>query len=85
MLYDYQDQDLAVTVIPNISYPIAGSVSGFSEYIYRKAESRHYESAVNTGLVWMPTDQLQLDATVGYSFNQQRPDFNAGIGVSYLF
>lgn len=85
MLYDYQDGRLAVTAIPNIAYPIAGRVSGFSEYVYRKAEHQHYESAVNTGLKWLPMDQLQLDASVGYSFNQQRPDFNAGLGISYLF
>ena len=85
MLYDYQDGNLAVTAIPNIEYPIAGRVSGFSEYVYHKAEHKHYESAVNTGLKWSPIDQLQLDAQIGYSFNQQRPDFSAGLGASYLF
>lgn len=85
MLYDYQDGNLAVTAIPSIEYPISAKVTGFSEYVFRKAEHQHYQSVVNTGLMWDVMDQLQLDASVGYSFNRQQPQFNAGFGVSYLF
>lgn len=85
MSYDYQDSNLAVTAVPSISYPIAGNLSGFSEYVFRKAEHQHYQSIVNTGLLWSVSDRLQLDATVGYSFNQQAPDYTAGLGLAYLF
>ena len=85
MLYDYQDGNLAWTAIPNITYPVAGKVSGFSEYVFRKAEHQHSESVVNTGLVWNVLDNLQLDASIGYSFNRQQPQLNAGLGVAYLF
>lgn len=85
MSYDYQDGNLAVTAVPSISYPIVGNVSGFSEYVFRKAEHQHYQSIVNTGLIWSVSDRLQLDATIGYSLNQQAPDYTAGLGVAYLF
>lgn len=85
MQYDYQDNDWAVAAIPTIQYVITDRVSGFSEYVYRKQESRHYEALTNTGVVWAVTDQLQLDAMAGYSFNRQNPRFHAGLGISYLF
>lgn len=85
MSYDYQDGDLAWSAIPSLQYKVSNAVTGFSEYVYRKQESRHYESSMNTGLVWSASDKLQLDATVGYSFNRQNPRFSGGLGVSYLF
>ena len=85
MLYEYEDSRLAVTAIPNISYEIQGNLSGFSEYVFRKAESQSYESVVNTGLSWLIDPRLQLDASIGYSFNRQNPQFNAGLGFAYLF
>lgn len=85
MKYDYQDGDLAWSAIPNIGYGITKNVSGFSEFVYRKQESEHYESMVNTGLIWMLNDRLQLDAMVGYSFNDQNPHYRAGLGFAYLF
>ena len=85
MLYDYQDGDLAVTAIPNIQYPIAGNVTGFSEYVLRKKEHHGVESVIQTGLSWLMLDRLQFDGVVGYSLSERNPDFNAGLGVSYLF
>lgn len=85
MSYDYQDGDLAWSAIPGLQYAITERLAGFSEYVYRKQESRHYESLMNTGLIWSVTDKLQFDTSVGYSFNRQNPRFNAGLGLSYLF
>lgn len=85
LYYDIQDGDLAWTVIPNIQYKISPRVSGFSEYVYRKQESQKKESTITSGVVWSVKDNLQLDASIGYSFNEQNPRANAGLGVSYLF
>ena len=85
MIYDYQDGDLAWSAIPSVGYSFSENVSGFSEYVYRKQESQHYESMINTGVMWMVNDRFQLDAMIGYSFNQQNPRFTAGLGFGYLF
>ncbi|KAA8732048.1 transporter [Acinetobacter qingfengensis] len=85
MLYDYQDGDLAWSAIPNIQYKITEKLSGFAEYRYRKQESLKKESVVNNGLIWALRDNLQLDASIGYSFNDSNPRFKAGLGAAYLF
>lgn len=85
MYYDYQDGDLAWSAIPSLQYKIVGNLSGFSEYVYRKQESQHKESILNNGLIWSVKDNLQLDASIGYSFNRENPRLNAGLGVAYLF
>ena len=85
MLYDYQDKDLSMTAIPNISYQMTDKLNGFAEYVFKKTEHQKYQSVVNTGLTYNLTDNIQLDASIGYSFNQQQPDYNGGLGVSFLF
>ncbi len=85
MYYDLQDSDMAWSAIPSIQYKLGENVTGFSEYVYRKQESKHRENSMNTGVKWAVKDRLQLDASVGYSFNRQNPRFSAGFGLSYLF
>lgn len=39
----YKNSNWAVTAIPTINYKIAGKLSGYSEFVYRKAESQDYQ------------------------------------------
>ena len=65
MRYEAQNSNWAVTAIPTIDYKIAGKLSGYSEFIYRKAESQDYQYGLGTGLVYAINDRAQLDASVG--------------------
>lgn len=85
MRYEAQNSDWAVTAIPTIDYKIAGKLSGFSEFVYRKAESQDYEYGLGTGLVYAINDRAQLDASVGVDLDGDVRSYNGGLGVSVLF
>ena len=85
MRYEAQDSNWAVTAIPTLDYKIAGKLSGYSEFIYRKAESQDYEYGVGTGLVYALNDRMQLDANIGVDLNGEAKSYNGGFGVSVLF
>ena len=71
--------------MPTIEYKIAGNLSGFSEFVFRKAESEEKEYALGTGLIYAVNDRLQLDASVGVDLNGAYKGYKSGLGVSYLF
>jgi hypothetical protein len=85
MRYEAQNSDWAVTAIPTIDYKIAGRLSGFSEFVYRKAESQDYQYGLGTGLVYAINDRAQLDASVGVDLDGDVRSYNGGLGVSVLF
>jgi hypothetical protein len=85
MRYEAQNSDWAVTAIPTIDYKIAGKLSGYSEFVYRKAESQDYEYGLGTGLIYAINDRAQLDASVGVDLNGDARSYNGGLGVSVLF
>lgn len=85
MRYEAQNSNWAVTAIPTIDYRIAGKLSGYSEFIYRKAESQDYQYGLGTGLVYAINDRAQLDASVGVDLDGDVRSYNGGLGVSVLF
>ena len=85
MRYEAQDSNWAVTAVPTLRYKIAGKLSGYSEYIYRKAESQDYEYGLGTGLVYALNDRAQLDASIGVDLNGDAKSYNGGFGVAVLF
>ncbi|RLL36999.1 transporter [Acinetobacter cumulans] len=85
MRYEVQNSDWAVSAVPTIEYKIAGNLSGFSEFFFRKAESEEKEYALGTGLIYAVNDHLQLDASVGVDLNGAYKGYQSGLGVSYLF
>lgn len=85
MRYEAQNSNWAVTAIPTIDYKIAGKLSGYSEFIYRKVESQDYQYGLGTGLVYAINDRAQLDASVGVDLDGDVRSYNGGLGVSVLF
>ncbi|EEH68289.1 transporter [Acinetobacter haemolyticus] len=85
MRYEAQNSNWAVTAIPTIDYKIAGKLSGYSEFIYRKAESQDYEYGLGTGLIYAVNNRMQLDASVGVDLEGNARSYNGGLGVSVLF
>ena len=85
MNYAVQDSDWSVTAIPTIGYKIAGNLSGFSEFIYRKGESEDYQYGLASGLIYALNDRTQLDGSIGVDLDGQDRSYNAGFGVSFLF
>lgn len=85
MRYEVQNSDWAVSAVPTIEYKIAGNLSGFSEFVFRKAESEQKEYALGTGLIYAVNDRLQFDASVGVDLNGAYKGYQPGLGISYLF
>lgn len=85
MRYEVQNSDWAVSAIPTIEYQIAGKLSGYSEFVFRKAESEDQEYALGTGLIYAVNDRMQLDAGVGVDLNGKNKSYRSGLGVAYLF
>lgn len=85
MRYELQDGNWAVMAIPTIGYKIAGSWSGFSEFVYRRAESQSNETSLTSGLIYAVNERAQLDASVGVGLSGKTPDYHGGLGLSVLF
>lgn len=85
MKYEIQNSDWAVTAIPTLGYQIAGKLSGYSQLVYRKAESKDYEYGLGTGLIYALNDRAQFDANIGVDLDGPEKGYNGGLGFSYLF
>ncbi|OTG69518.1 hypothetical protein B9T25_02815 [Acinetobacter sp. ANC 4470] len=85
MRYEVQDSSWAVTAVPTIEYKIADKWSGFSELVYRKAESEPYQYSLGSGVVYALNERMQLDASVGVDLNGNDKSYQSGLGVSFLF
>ena len=71
--------------MPTIEYKIADKWSGFSELVYRKAESQDYEYALGSGVIYALNDRVQMDASIGVDLNGPDKSYQSGLGVSFLF
>ena len=85
MRYEAQNSDWAVSAVPTIEYKIADKWSGFSELVYRKAESQDYEYALGSGVIYALNDRVQMDASMGVDLNGPDKSYQSGLGVSFLF
>ncbi|OTG85034.1 transporter [Acinetobacter sp. ANC 4648] len=85
MNYAVQDGHWSITAVPMLGYKIAGKLSGFSEFVYRKAESQDYEYGLGSGLIYALSDRAQLDASIGIDLNGDDRSYHAGLGVAFLF
>jgi hypothetical protein len=85
MRYEVQNGDWAVTAIPTIGYKLSEKWSGFSELVYRKAESQDYEYSLGSGVIYALNDRTQLDASVGVVLSGADKSYQSGLGFSYLF
>ena len=85
MRYEYEDHNWAIVAIPSLQYRVADKWSGFSELVYRKAESHDYESRLTTGVLYALNERVQLDASVGVDLNATDKSYRSGFGVAFLF
>ena len=85
MFYEMQDGAWSWTAVPTLSYTFGGKWSGYSEFVYRKQESRSQETSVATGIVYNLNNRTQFDASIGAGLSGDAPDYSGGFGVSYLF
>lgn len=85
MRYEWQDSNWAVSAIPSLGYRITDRWSGYSELIYRKAESVDNQYALGTGVMYALNDRVQLDANVGVDLDGTNRSYFSGLGFSVLF
>lgn len=85
MRYEWQDSNWAVSAIPSLGYRITDRWSGYSELIYRKAESVDNQYALGTGVMYALNDRVQLDANVGVDLDGADRGYFSGLGFSVLF
>ncbi len=83
MRYDVQNSDWAVTAIPNIQYRLSDQWSGFSELVYRKAESQDNEYGLISGVIYALNERTQLDASVGVDLDGADKSYRAGLGMAF--
>jgi hypothetical protein len=74
-----------VSAIPSLGYRITDRWSGYSELIYRKAESVDNQYALGTGVMYALNDRVQLDANVGVDLDGADRSYFSGLGFSVLF
>ncbi len=70
-----------------VGYSISDRIGAFAEYFLISPNTKgsgtvHY---VDFGATYLLTDQIQLDATVGFGLNDEADKFFVGGGVSFLF
>ena len=85
MQYEWQDGDWAIVAIPNLSYDLSDRWTGFSEWIYRKAEGQAYESRLNSGIIYAWSERLQFDASLAVNIDGGVKQYTTGLGLSVLF
>lgn len=85
MRYEYEDHNWALVAIPSIGYQLSDKWAGFSEFVYRKAESQDYESRLTTGVLYALNERVQLDASVGVDLNTVEKSYRSGLGIAFLF
>ena len=85
MHYAVQDGNWSVSAIPTLGYKISGKLSGFSEFIYTKAESQDYQYGLGSGLIYALNDRAQLDGSIGVDLSSDDRSYTAGLGISFLF
>ncbi|WP_213686564.1 transporter [Acinetobacter sp. WY4] len=85
MRYEWQDSNWAVSAIPSLGYRITDRWSGYSELIYRKAESVDNQYALGIGVMYALNDRVQLDANVGVDLDGADRSYFSGLGFSVLF
>ena len=85
MRYEWQESNWAVSAIPSLGYRITDRWSGYSELIYRKAESVDNQYALGTGVMYALNDRVQLDANVGVDLDGADRSYFSGLGFSVLF
>lgn len=85
MRYEWQDSNWAVSAIPSLGYRITDRWSGYSELIYRKAESVDNQYALGTGVMYALNDRVQLDANVGVDLDGADRSYFSCLGFSVLF
>lgn len=85
MRYEYEDSNWAIVAIPSLGYRFTDKWSGFSEFVYRKAESQDYESTLSSGLIYAVNDRMQLDASIGVDLHADEKSYHSGLGVAFLF
>jgi hypothetical protein len=68
-------------------YQFTKNVGGFLEYygLYPSARGTDCQHNIDFGPVFLINDNLQIDVRAGFGLNEEAPDFQAGIGVSYRF
>lgn len=85
MQYAVQDGDWSVTAIPTLSYTFNPKWSGFSEVIYRKAESQKANYGLGLGAIYRLSDRVQLDASVGLDLDGVDDHYYSNVGFAIAF
>ena len=80
------DSSRVFQTLPSIALtiPIKGRLSGFIEYFSTLKDSgQSDEHSVDGGLVYLLTDDLQLDMSVEGGLNDAATDFSVGAGMTW--
>jgi hypothetical protein len=68
-----------------LSLPLRGGASAFVEYQGSYPDGDGPQHQLNTGLLWLLRNDLQVDVHGSAGINSRAPDLGLGAGVSYRF
>lgn len=68
---------------PSYGFPLGGDVAGYVEAGY--GTGAQHMRAVGTGITWMATPRLQLDASLLRGLDADTSDWQGGIGLAFQF
>lgn len=71
------------TVAAGVGFPVAGPMSSYVEYFGTFTERQGPTHLINSALLYLINNNLQLDVVVGGGFNGRTLDYFTGGGVSY--
>lgn len=84
---DNRERFLQTAASASLSYALLDNVGAYFEYygFYPNSRGSDCAHALNTGLTWRITPNLQLDWRIGGGLNEEADDFFTGIGFAVRF
>jgi len=75
----------AFTWSPSLSLAATDTVSAYLEAGFTHTHGEPATSVAGAGVTWMPSERMQLDASLDLGLDRDSPDLQAGLGVSLYF
>lgn len=70
---------------PSINAALSDNVSAFLEAGFTRTEGEPSTAVAGAGMTWMVAQRVQLDASFDLGLDNDSPDLQAGLGVSFYF
>jgi hypothetical protein len=84
LVSDFFD-DLVIGNGVGIGLSLATNTGAFLEYVAQYREDGGTAHVLNSGITWLPRNDMQLDINAGFGLNDRAIDITLGMGIAYRF